>query len=441
MANFNIRLAKIDDAQSLANIQVNSYRTAYAPFFSPAYLEQFSVEEQTNDWRELLSAPEPEPLLVAETGGEVVGYALGRAAATSIPPYDGEVRALHVRRDYQMQGAGRALMLAMGERLKALGAHSLLVWVIEGNPARLLYERMGGRPFAAPAGRQRLRFGDDDEATIEEVAYGWPSLAAFARGDTQPGLNPPLRGIIFDVDGVLTFRGKVLEGAPETLNELRRRGLNLRFVTNSTLKSRASAAEKLRSQGFGVEDEEVFTASMLTAAYLRHLAPRSIWLLVEGAGQAAFGEFVHDEDNPETIVIGDNRSRFDFDTFNRAARLLMRGAKLIGMTSEPLDTSMGELELNVGAWVHLLENATGVKAQYVGKPQRFAFDMALQSLGLHYTQALMVGDRLSTDITGAKALGMRAALIAGGEFEPQHLSLPARPDMVLRSVAELPDYI
>jgi HAD superfamily hydrolase (TIGR01458 family) len=247
----------------------------------------------------------------------------------------------------------------------------------------------------------------------------------------------PIQGIIFDIDGVLTYQGDVYPGAVELIDTLRGWGLELRFLTNSTLKSRRSAAEKLRQKGFDIRDGEALTASSLAASYLRSLNPRSAWVMLEREGLEEFAEFTHDEDDPEYIVIGDNRSRFDFDNLNKALRLLKKGSKLIGMTSELIDSSLGELELNVGSWVHMLELASGVEAVYVGKPYPYAFDAALQTLGLPPEQVLMVGDRANSDILGANRCGLPCVLVRTGEYDPAHLACGARPDFTIDAITEL----
>lgn len=246
-----------------------------------------------------------------------------------------------------------------------------------------------------------------------------------------------IRGVIFDIDGVLTFQGKVYPGAVEVVDVLLEKGIVLRFLTNSTLNSRASAAEKLRKLGFRVDDEDVITASYATATYLRSIDPRSCWVMVERKGIDEFAEFTQDVEDPEYIVVGDNRSKFDFDHLNKAVRLLMRGAKLIAMQSELLDTSMGDIELNVGSWVGLLERASGVRAVSIGKPNPYAFELALQGMGLAKSQVLVVGDRLSTDVQGAKDFGLRSALVKTGEFDERDLDGDLQPDIVLESVGDL----
>ncbi|MEJ2212461.1 MAG: GNAT family N-acetyltransferase [Anaerolineae bacterium] len=106
----NIRRANVHDSAALAHLQVDSYRSAYAALLPQSYLDHFTYEEQEQDWRDLLSSATSDVLYIAETdSGEGVGYALGRAGPTEIPPYDGEVVALHVRPTHQGQGLGRRL--------------------------------------------------------------------------------------------------------------------------------------------------------------------------------------------------------------------------------------------------------------------------------------------------------------------------------------------
>jgi ribosomal protein S18 acetylase RimI-like enzyme len=167
-----IRPATYADSEALAKIQVDSYRSAYAGILPQSYLDAFTYEEQTQNWRDLLVQPQDYILLVAETeNGEIVGYALGHAGETQISPYDSELDALHVRRSDQGQGSGRALIAAMAHSLAEAGAVSLMLWVLKQNPARALYERLGGQPL----GRRPITL-DEGDVMAEEVAYGWEDI-------------------------------------------------------------------------------------------------------------------------------------------------------------------------------------------------------------------------------------------------------------------------
>jgi len=250
-----------------------------------------------------------------------------------------------------------------------------------------------------------------------------------------------IRGVIFDIDGVLEYQGKVYPNAADTIQRLRNGGLTVRFLTNSTLKSRASCARILREKGFIVFDHEVFTASSLTAAYLRLLRPRSCWIMLDGDGCDEFQDFRQDYENPEYIVMGDNRSCFDFYHLNKALRLLLKGARLIGMQSELIDTSMGNAELNVGSWVGMLERASGVRAIYIGKPNSFAFELALQSMALENKQVAMIGDRMTSDVMGASKIGLQTMLVTTGEFHPSDIKSDIQPDFIINSIQDVPDII
>lgn len=246
-----------------------------------------------------------------------------------------------------------------------------------------------------------------------------------------------INGIIFDVDGVLEFQGRVYPEAVETIDILRGRGIVLRFLTNSTLKSRNSCAERLRKAGFPIFDEEVITASYATAMYLKGLEPRSCWVMLDGRGLDEFKEFEQDTENPEYIVVGDNRNRFDFEYLNKALRLILKGAKLIGMQSELVDTSMGEAELDVGSWVGMLERATGMRATYIGKPSSYVFELTVKTMKMDKGKVIMVGDRVSSDVKGAKEFGIRSVLVRTGEFDERDLAGTIKPDFILDSVRDV----
>jgi HAD superfamily hydrolase (TIGR01458 family) len=246
-----------------------------------------------------------------------------------------------------------------------------------------------------------------------------------------------VKGVIFDVDGVLEWHGEVCPGAVESIDALRQRGMVLRFLTNSSLKSRHACAERLRQAGFRILDDEVITALDATVVYLRSLSPRSCWVMLEREGLEEFRDFAQDTHDPDYIVIGDNRSGFDFDHLNKALRLLLNGAKLIGIQGELVDTSLGEPELHVGSWVGMLERAAGVEAVYLGKPSSYMFDMALKTMGLEKSEVVMVGDKVSTDIVGAKAFGISSVLLRTGEFDEKELRDGIEPDVMLESVTEV----
>ena len=172
-----LRLATIKDSAALARVQVDSYQSAYAGILPQDYLDHFTYEEQAQDWRDLFSAGSQDILFVAETGaGEVIGYALGRAGPSNIPPYDGELVSLHVRRSHQRQSVGRRLVVVVAQELEERGCSSLMLWVLAQNPACGFYERLGGQLLGQ---EKEMQYWDGDPAI--EAAYGWPDIESLCR--------------------------------------------------------------------------------------------------------------------------------------------------------------------------------------------------------------------------------------------------------------------
>jgi HAD superfamily hydrolase (TIGR01458 family) len=295
----------------------------------------------------------------------------------------------------------------------------------------------GSVKFPKSRARRKIRFINNGPALLRRKDDTNRHYILSPERDTA--VKDEIQGVIFDLDGVLEFQGKAYPEAIELLDSLRRRGIPIRVLSNSTLKSRRSCTEKLRQKGFTVYESEVITASFATARYLETLNPRSCWVMLKREGREEFANFRHDPDNPEYIVLGDFREDFNFQNLNRALRLLCKGAKLIVMITETVDNSLGELELTVGAYGKMLEEAAGIKATYIGKPNRYVFDITLDTMGdIERSKVLMVGDRVETDILGAKNAGLKAALIKTGEFQESDLESPvAVPDYIFDSVSEV----
>jgi hypothetical protein len=131
--------AQVADSAGLAEVRLDSYRTAYAGIFPQSYLAHFTYDEQERDWRDLLSSGVDDVLYVAETeAGEIVGCALGRPGRSEIPPCDGELVALEL-----WAGECPALLLIQGEnriRVEPIHATGLVAALTDAaaDPAEVL---------------------------------------------------------------------------------------------------------------------------------------------------------------------------------------------------------------------------------------------------------------------------------------------------------------
>jgi HAD superfamily hydrolase (TIGR01458 family) len=249
-------------------------------------------------------------------------------------------------------------------------------------------------------------------------------------------------GLLIDVDGVLRVDDVVIPGAVEALATLRERGFRHRFLTNASVRSRASLHRNLVGLGLPIDQAELFTAPVATARYLRETGKRRIFLLVKGDVVEDFAEFELADDGVEAVVIGGAEEGFTYERVNRAFQLVHGGAELVAIHRNASWQTAAGLQIDAGAYVAGLEYATHVTATLVGKPSPAFFALALADLGLAAGRVLVVGDDLDADVAGGQQIGAFTSLVRTGKFRPRDLERATRhPDLVLDSIAELPDRV
>ncbi len=244
--------------------------------------------------------------------------------------------------------------------------------------------------------------------------------------------------VLFDLDGTLYTPAGVVPGAVGVVQVLKARGLAVRFVTNTTSRSRSALAERLRALGFPAGAPEVYSPSWAAGAFLRARGARA-YLLVPPGALDDFAGVPADDETPDYVVVGDLGEAWTFEKLNRAFRLVLeRGARLIGLGRTKYWQGPDGLRLDVGPFVAALEEATGQPALILGKPDPAFFEAILRDLERPADRVGMVGDDVEVDVAGAQRVGIRGVLVRTGKFRPADLERGIRPDAVLASVADLP---
>ena len=251
------------------------------------------------------------------------------------------------------------------------------------------------------------------------------------------------RAVLLDVDGVLVVSWKPIPGAIDAVDALRAAALPVLFVTNTTSRTRADVAGSLRDAGFTLDDSELFTAGVATAAYLAEHHPGARCLVYnEGPLDDLAGVTIVDDARPDVVVIGSAGPSFTWDMVNRAARAVIGGAELVAMHGTATWRTAGGICVDGGAYVAALERATGRGAVTVGKPAAPMFEAALHAVGVDARDAVMVGDDLDSDVLAAQALGIHGVLVRTGKYRDEVLrEAPEPPDAVIDSVAGLPAWL
>ena len=173
-----IRPATIEDANGIAHVHVESWRSTYSGIVPEAYLQGLSEVEYAARWREWLVLDVD--VFVAEMEGGIVGFIGGGAPREPQPGYDAELFTIYMLREWQRQGIGTALLHNLAKSLVTRGFQNMVVWVLESNASGEFYRRLG----AAPASSKEMEIGG---ALLPVGSYGWPDLRVLASKATEVG--------------------------------------------------------------------------------------------------------------------------------------------------------------------------------------------------------------------------------------------------------------
>jgi GNAT superfamily N-acetyltransferase len=165
-----VRAAVPDDAGRIAEVNVRSWRAAYAGIVPQAILAGMVIEPRRVTWLDRIADLGQRTLFVAELDGRVEGYALsGPTRDHDLPDLAGEVYAIYVDPPAQGRGLGRALLEAASGELASAGFEPLVLWVLTANASgRAFYEACGWRSDGA------ARPIDFDGTPVDEMRYRAP---------------------------------------------------------------------------------------------------------------------------------------------------------------------------------------------------------------------------------------------------------------------------
>ena len=250
----------------------------------------------------------------------------------------------------------------------------------------------------------------------------------------------PLRAVLLDLEGVLYQEGAPIAGALEAVRLLDRRGLAIRYLTNTTTTSRAGVVRRLAAVGLDIDVGTLFTPLAAARQLLDRWGAKRIHLAAPPETAEDFaGLELADAGPVDALVVGDLYKGFDWDRLNFLFSLLRSGARLVALHKNRICRRGDDIALDAGPFVAALEYAAGVEAVVVGKPAAAFFDLALADLGVTAAEAIMVGDDLEADIGGAQGAGLRAIQVETGKFTPADLDHPrVTPDLRIASIADLP---
>lgn len=265
----------------------------------------------------------------------------------------------------------------------------------------------------------------------------------------------PYQAVLLDLDGTVYHEDHPLPGAIELIKRLQAEQRPFACLTNSSA-SPLRIMARLEMMGVDVDPNNIYTAAAAACDYVIETfgnlvdesgatrKPRIYNLATESVDEMLGGlvDWVQASDAPcDAIIVGPPDTVYTDAQRQRTALLLARqGAKLIGICADRLFPSPRGIEFGAGAHTWMIAYAAGVEPTFCGKPQNLFFHELCKRLNVDPAWCLLIGDNLESDISGAKAVGMRTVLTLSGVCRREDLaSVPEnlQPDLLVEDLREL----
>jgi 4-nitrophenyl phosphatase len=242
---------------------------------------------------------------------------------------------------------------------------------------------------------------------------------------------------ILDLDGVLWLSDDAIPGSADAIARLRARGERVLFVSNNSSSPVGDYLAKLERVGVPTSSDDLVTSGQ-AAATLVDAGQTALVCAGPGVEEALHARDVHTvrDGDADAVVVGWHRD-FDYEGLTRAARAVMHGARLIGTNDDATYPTPDGPIPGGGAILAAVATAAGVEPTVAGKPHAPMVDLVRRRLGGDVDDAIVVGDRPSTDGRFAVALGVRFALVLSGVTKETDLPVEPQPAEVAADLSSL----
>jgi 4-nitrophenyl phosphatase len=253
------------------------------------------------------------------------------------------------------------------------------------------------------------------------------------------------KAFVFDMDGVLYRGDEPLSGVNDLLNALTLRNRGYMLATNNSMATPADYVRKLARMGISVPEASILTSAMATRDYLLETLPPEAGVFVIGMPalreQLFFGTSLHPvqygEEQPDAVVVGLDTT-FTYEKLAMANEAIRGGARFVATNADVTLPTEAGLVPGCGSLVAAVAAASGQSPAVIGKPEPLLLQMALERLGADAGSAVMVGDRLDTDIVAGARAGMVSVLVLTGVSTREEIpTAPVLPDLVFTDLNAL----
>ncbi|MFN2198893.1 MAG: HAD-IIA family hydrolase [Anaerolineales bacterium] len=227
-----------------------------------------------------------------------------------------------------------------------------------------------------------------------------------------------IKGLILDMDGVL-WRGSVPIGdLVKIFARIKHLGIKITLATNNSGFTVATYQQKLANFGVDLDQSQIISSGVVAAAFLKRNHPNGGEVYIIG-GDGLFetladqGFEASNSNDVPAVVVGLDRE-INYEKIKHAARLIRNGALFIGTNPDNTYPDPDGLSPGTGSILAAVGAAAGVRPKIMGKPETEIVKICLERMNISSDQALVVGDRLETDIECGQRLAVKTALVLSG---------------------------
>ena len=247
-------------------------------------------------------------------------------------------------------------------------------------------------------------------------------------------------GLMIDLDGTIYKGGKVIPGAVEFVDSLKKKKIPFVFLTNNSASDQEHYFKKLRGMGLEVEKRNILSSTVAAVRYIKRefsgkkVYPLGTELFVREI--VSMGIKTTDEE-PDIVLLAFDKT-ITYEKLNKAYHFLLAGAVFIATHPDDLCPTEDAYDIDIGPFIRLLETMTGKTAVITGKPNRLMVEIAAEVMGADPKGLWMIGDRLYTDIRMASDAGISSVLVLSGETSAEDVrGTEYRPTAVRGSVSDI----
>ncbi len=225
---------------------------------------------------------------------------------------------------------------------------------------------------------------------------------------------------LLDMDGTIYLDNDLFDGTKDFLAYVKSIGGRYLFLTNNSSKSAVKYVEKLKALGIDAEVSDMLTSAFATSFYLKkHHPGQKLYVLGTASLKEELkrdGHLVYDtlQDDIDCLVMGFD-TELTFQKLEDACILLNRGIPYIATNPDFVCPTWYGSVPDCGSVSQMLKNATGRMPKFIGKPEPDMVFHALERTGFSKEQAIMLGDRMYTDIASGVNAGIDTGLMLSGE--------------------------